>query len=202
MKKTIIASAIAAVVAAPAAMADVSVSGSVQVEYNEDTMGTFNDIVFKSSDDLGNGMSASTKIHLVKDGGVDDLNSTTSKNADMSVTISGDFGSITAGRQEGFQEGVFDAFVGIAASHGGGLEGTYFDAGVAGFTRDEMLKYVSPSFNGLKVGVTTQDNGSDKTKDSEVMVSFSVAGLSVHAGGGSEGTNDFENVNAISFAEI
>ena len=195
MKKTIIASAIAAAVAAPVAFADVKVSGSVQVEYSEDTMNTYNDIVFSSSDDLGNGMTASTKMHLVKDGGVDDASGTSNKNADMSVTIAGDFGSVTVGRQEGFQEGVFDAFANVSAAHGGGLEGTYFDAGTAGFTRDEMIKYVSPSFNGLKVGVTAQDNGSDKTKDTEAMVSYSANGLTVNAGAGSEGANDFENVN-------
>jgi len=196
MKKTIIASAIAAVVAAPVAFADVKISGSVQVEYNEDTMGTFNDIVFTSSDDLGNGMTASTKMHLVKDGGKDDGSAADgSGNADMTVTIAGDFGSVTVGRQEGFQEGVFDAFASVSAAHGGGLEGTYFDAGVTGFTRDEMIKYVSPSFNGLKVGVTAQDNGSDKTKDTEAMVSYSINGLTVNAGAGSEGANDFENVN-------
>jgi predicted porin len=95
MKKTIIAASIAAVVAAPAAFADVSISGNVMAEFVEDQMFTNNDLVFKSSEDLGNGMKASAKYHLFHDDG----NSST---ADFSVTLSGDFGAFSMGRQEGF----------------------------------------------------------------------------------------------------
>lgn len=187
MKKTIIAASIAAIVAAPAAFADVSISGNVMAEFVEDQMFTNNDLVFKSSEDLGNGMKASAKYHLFHDDG----NSST---ADFSVTLSGDFGAISMGRQEGFDEGVFAAFSNIDAAHDADLEG-YFDNGVANHTRDERIKYVSPSFNGLKVGVTAQDNGTDKFEDTEWMVSYSANGLSVAAGQSSEGIVDTTNFN-------
>jgi len=194
MKKTIIAASIAAVAAAPVAFADVSISGYISAEFVEDEMLTNNDIVFKASEDLGNGMKASAKYHMFTDstaGG----GTTSGNTADMSITLSGDFGSLTAGRSEGFDEGVFAAFVNIDAAHDADLEGN-FDGGTAVQTRDERLKYVSPSFNGLKVGVTTQDNGTSKFEDKEYMVSYSANGLTVMAGRSDEGTNETTNIAA------
>jgi len=194
MKKTIIASAIAAVVAAPAAFAEVSISGYASAEFVEDTMFVNNDIVFKASEDLGNGMKATAKYHQFTDTNAAGTGADEAM-ADMSITLSGDFGSLTAGRSEGFDEGVFAAFVNIDASHDLDLEGN-FDGGTAVQTRDERLKYVSPSFNGLKVGVTTQDNGNSKFEDKEYMVSYSANGLMVMAGRSDEGTNETTNIAA------
>jgi len=194
MKKTIIASAIAAVVAAPAAFAEVSISGYASAEFVEDTMFVNNDIVFQASEDLGNGMKATAKYHQFTDTNAAGTGADEAM-ADMSITLSGDFGSLTAGRSEGFDEGVFAAFVNIDASHDLDLEGN-FDGGQAVQTRDERLKYVSPSFNGLKVGVTTQDNGTSKFEDKEYMVSYSANGLMVMAGRSDEGTNETTNIAA------
>jgi len=194
MKKTIIAASIAAAVAAPAAFADVSISGYASAEFVEDTMFVNNDIVFKASEDLGNGMKATAKYHQFTDTNAAGTGADEAM-ADMSITLSGDFGSLTAGRSEGFDEGVFAAFVNIDASHDLDLEGN-FDGGTAVQTRDERLKYVSPSFNGLKVGVTTQDNGTSKFEDKEYMVSYSANGLMVMAGRSDEGTNETTNIAA------
>jgi len=194
MKKTIIASAIAAVVAAPAAFAEVSISGYASAEFVEDTMFVNNDIVFKASEDLGNGMKATAKYHQFTDTNAAGTGADEAM-ADMSITLSGDFGSLTAGRSEGFDEGVFAAFVNIDASHDLDLEGN-FDGGTAVQTRDERLKYVSPSFNGLKFGVTTQDNGDSKFEDKEYMVSYSANGLMVMAGRSDEVNNETTNIAA------
>jgi len=196
MKKTIIAASIAAVAAAPAAFADVSISGYASAEFVEDRMFVNNDIVFQASEDLGNGMKATAKYHQFTDtAGTVAAETANEASADMSITLSGDFGSLTAGRSEGFDEGVFAAFVNIDASHDLDLEGN-FDGGQAVQTRDERLKYVSPSFNGLKVGVTTQDNGTSKFEDKEYMVSYSANGLMVMAGRSDEGTNETTNIAA------
>ena len=212
MKKTIIAASIAAVAAAPAAFADVSISGYASAEFAEDQMQVNNDIVFKASEDLGNGMKATAKYHMFTDtnhgtgtvgaGGAtnvqvgDDVaGSDNSKTADLSITLSGDFGSLTAGRSEGFDEGVFAAFVNIDAAHDADLEG-YFDGAAEVQKRDERLKYVSPSFNGVKIGITTQDNGANKFEDKEYMVSYSANGLMVMAGKSEEGTNETTNIAA------
>ena len=199
MKKTIIAASIAAVAAAPAAFADVSISGYASAEFAEDQMQVNNDIVFKASEDLGNGMKATAKYHMFTDtnatSGTVTQGTDNSATADMSITLSGDFGSLTAGRSEGFDEGVFAAFVNIDASHDADLEGN-FDGGTEVQTRDERLKYVSPSFNGLKVGVTTQDNGTSKFEDKEYMASYSANGLTVMAGRSDEGTTETTNIAA------
>jgi predicted porin len=196
MKKTIIAASIAAVAAAPAAFAEVSISGYASAEYVEDAMRVNNDLIFSASEDLGNGMKASAKYHVFTDTNHADNGATVDDGkADMTITLSGNFGSLTAGRSEGFDEGVFAAFVNIDASHDADLEGN-FDGGTQVQTRDERLKYVSPSFNGLKVGVTTQDNGTSKFEDKEYMVSYSANGLTVMAGRSDEGTTEATNIAA------
>ena len=78
MKKTLIAAAVAAVAAAPA-MADVSISGQVQVKLTdtENATGDWapaydNSLNFKATEDLGNGMTAFAQLSI----DVDDLNHT------------------------------------------------------------------------------------------------------------------------------
>lgn len=73
MKKTLIASAVAAVVAAPAAFADVTIKGQINQEFYDagaDTQSDLNsDIVFSGKEDLGNGLTANWKIHTFLDNG-------------------------------------------------------------------------------------------------------------------------------------
>ena len=68
MKKTIIASAVAATFAAPVAFADVTISGQINQEFISTGSADLNsgnntDLVFSGSEDLGNGMKAFWKIH-------------------------------------------------------------------------------------------------------------------------------------------
>jgi hypothetical protein len=166
MKKTIIASAIAAAVAAPAAFADVSISGQINQEFvTTDEATNVNglkhdqnvDIVFKASEDLGNGMKAFATIAWVTDN-----NTTTSANtnaqtasaasftaADQIVGISGSFGTIMTGKFEDFTEGKVaaafanDAVDALSVEDGRGETGRT-EGGIA---------YVSPDFNGIHFGV-------------------------------------------------
>jgi predicted porin len=108
MKKTIIAAAIAAVAAAPAAMADVSIYGMAHMDLSDDTL---NDrasrIGFKGTEDLGNGMTASFTYETQVDfqnafgASTDDAGtkaSTAFKNGRHAhVSVGGDFGTVTAG---------------------------------------------------------------------------------------------------------
>jgi len=116
MKKTIIASAIAAAVAAPAAFADVSVYGKAHVALNnQKKSGVDTDVVesnasrigFKASEDLGNGMKAFAQVELqlnaLDDGNTSATNTTAATSAlanarDSFVGISGDFGKVMVGR--------------------------------------------------------------------------------------------------------
>jgi hypothetical protein len=194
MKKTIIAASIAAVVAAPAAFADLKISGNVIAEYvttdGASDLMTNNDINLTAKEDLGNGLTATAKLNNAYDDG-------TQGSGDMSVSLSGDFGAVTLGRIEGFQEGAFDAFVNVDAAHDGDIEGFISEAG---FGRSERAMYVSPSFNGLQLGVTMQDNGDDiDGASTEVMATYSNAGLKVMAGiSDVDGGNEYQNV-AVSY---
>jgi len=154
MKKTIIAASVAALVAAPAAFADVKIGGNVIQEFvtDSDDTGTSEDglvsaaavdLVFSVSEDLGNGMSAFAKIHTLRDNGG-------SGNADQVVGIKGDFGTIVAGRMEDFSEGKVAAMAAVDSSDKLSIEPNgYHQTGRA----EGGLAYVSPSFNGLTFGI-------------------------------------------------
>jgi len=181
MKKTLVAASIAALVAAPAAFADVKISGNVIQEFvsdgddtgtNEDGLDSAAavDLVFSVSEDLGNGMTAFAKIHNLSDNG-------TGSQADQVVGIKGDFGTIVAGRMEDFSEGKVAAMAANDASDTLSIEpnGAYDTARSEG-----GMAYVSPSFNGLTVGIAgyaldnAAGNGRNGNLDgTDIMVEYS-----------------------------
>ena len=149
MKKTLIAAAVASVAAAPVAMADVSISGTVSQAFvwtgsstaadDEMTGDSDNGLNFKASEDLGNGMTAFAQISLDTDGD-------TTK--DEKVGLSGSFGTVVVGRMEDFSQSKILDMVDIFGN-GGGVELGDQNAG----RQDSGMAYVSPSFNGLTIGV-------------------------------------------------
>ena len=155
MKKTLVAAAVAAVVAAPAvSFADVKIGGNVIQEFvsDGDETGVSEDgleskaavdLVFSVSEDLGNGMSAFAKIHTLRDNGG-------SGNADQVVGLKGDFGTIVVGRMEDFSEGKVAAMAATDSSDALSIEpnGAYNTGRAEG-----GMAYISPSFNGLTFGV-------------------------------------------------
>jgi predicted porin len=209
MKKTIIAAAVAAAVSAPAAFADVKVSGMVAFETQDNdavTTGqealTYTDLVFSGSEDLGNGMKASFKYHLYNDQAV--TGGSGDAVADTTVGLSGDFGSIRAGRFELANMAMFEGYVNVANTNTHNLEDSLGDTG--GRDNGAGIEYVSPSFNGLTVKLGTQmtakqaDDSTASTKDldiTDVTVMYSNGPLSVAAGqyNYADATNDMEVTN-------
>jgi len=190
MKKTIIAAAVAASFVAPVAMAEVSISGMVNPEFidQDGTTGwaasSINtDLVFKASEDLGNGMKATAKLHRFTDTTNQAIDTTSAGNtADMSITVSADFGSVVVGRFEPASEGVMDAFMNIDASHDLDLED---NTNAIGRTNNG-LAYHSPSMNGFKVGLGNfagagSTNSSDFAGAQEIFVQYSNGPLTVMA---------------------
>ena len=188
MKKTIIASAIAAVVAAPAAFADVSISGQINQEFidagNDLNSDLNSDITFKGSEDLGNGMKASFKIGLYLDDGAYAGATGTGAaqtTADQFISLSGDFGAVTVGRFEPMNESKGVSIANIDHSDALDLESTLGNGGRA----EGGFKYVSPSFNGLKVTLEgqakTETAGTDDFDTTSVGVEYSNGGLYVIA---------------------
>lgn len=202
MKKTIIASAIAAAVAAPAAFADVSISGMVNPEFSDAdaatgmASSTNTDLVIKGSEDLGNGMKASFKHHTFNDDGGNSV-------ADTSVTIAGDFGTISTGRMETINMATFHSKADNDASHDINMEDNNGQQ-----SRLNMVKYSSPSMNGLKfhvgLGVGVGDaagadatDGSDDADTQEFALTYSNGGLSagIATTTQEDGANDEEVMN-------
>ena len=183
MKKTILAASVAALVAAPAAFADVKIGGNVIQEFISDdatgnsenglTSAAAVDLVFSVSEDLGNGMSAFAKIHTLRDNGG-------SGNADQVVGIKGDFGTVVAGRMESFTEGKVSAMAANDASDTLSIETNRgFKTGRA----EGALAYVSPSFNGFTFGVAgfaMNNTGSDA---STTTGTISMAASSINVSG-------------------
>jgi len=203
MKKTIIASAIAAVVAAPAAFADVTISGNVNMEIldQDATTGwdnsTNTDLVFKASEDLGNGMKAGIKYHLFNDDGGNSV-------ADTSVNLSGDFGSINAGRQESVNMAYFHGFAAGDAAHDMTLEDTN---GMQG--RLNAVAYTTPSMNGFSVtavagigaGMANSGTDTDNVDATEIVAKYSNGPLTVAVGqtkhkGGTAADEEVTNIAA------
>jgi len=191
MKKTIIASAVAAAVAAPAAFADVKISGMVNPEFSDSNASTGydasvnTDLVISGSEDLGNGLKASFKYHLFHDDGASTTASTTStvitsitaatsmdtvlnsasvsnKVADLSVALSGDFGAVKLGRFETHNMAYFHGKADLDPSHDITLEDTNGTQ-----SRDNGGIEYTGNFNGVTV----------------------VAGMHVDAGDGNSGTD-------------
>ena len=148
-KKTLIAMAVASVVAAPIASADVKISGVVEQTFTDtenDANGmdtdTFNMLNVSASEDLGNGMSAFAKYNMLTKTG----RSVDETNGDMVVGISGGFGTIVAGTMEDFTEGKLASMMSMEGTTANELSGN------AGRTQGG-LAYVSPTMNGLHFGI-------------------------------------------------
>jgi len=155
MKKTMIAMAVAGVIAAPMASADVSVSGVVEQTFldneNTTTKGwesqTDSSVTFKAAEDLGNGMTAFAQITLDTDGDTSGNKGNMSGSVggkDSKVGISGDFGTVVVGRMEDFTESKLAATMSLYGPAGIELAGNAARSNGA-------IAYVSPTVNGFHV---------------------------------------------------
>jgi len=204
MKKTIIAASIAALVAAPAAFADVTISGQINQEFtNDDGTGDMEanlnaDIVVSGSEDLGNGMKATYKIGMILDDNEanamqeadSDGSSATASvvPTDRTIGLSGDFGSVTVGTFEPYLEGAVAAMEANDASDAVSIE-----SNLGNQTRAEGgMRYVSPSMNGFSFGVegfAHDASAGDDFDTSAVFAQYSNGGLTVRVVS-EDGTDD------------
>jgi hypothetical protein len=199
MKKTILAASIAALVAAPAAFADVKISGQINQEFKDAggdmTSGNNTDVVISGSEDLGNGMKASFTIHRYFDD-IGDNTGGEDRSADNKIGLSGDFGSITVGRFEPYTVSQITSMMNIDASEDLDLE-------VApGQGRTEGgFRYVSPNMNGLNVGVEGfADGGStgDDFATTTIFAQYSNGPLMVRVAQESDGQGTSADIDVTS----
>jgi predicted porin len=165
MKKTLIAAGIAAVVAAPAAFADVSISGQVKYTMTDNDTKEWdpsfdNALTFKASEDLGNGLTAFATMAIEMDGSSKNADGDLS-NKDAIVGIKGSFGTVMAGRMETLTEGKIMSKMDDGS--GGNVE---VSSNASSSTRYQAVAYVSPTINGFHAavaGVQGVDGNGDST---------------------------------------
>jgi hypothetical protein len=183
MKKTLIAAAVAAVVAAPA-YAEVKIGGAVEFQQikvdgagwdgSED-----NFIKFSSSEDLGNGMTAFADITMT-------ANSTTAGTKDTKIGVKGGFGTVMFGRFEDFSEGVVMSQFTLEGdgSAGGGAVETGADGEIMADRADNGVAYVSPTVNGFHFavgGFTGVNSGSAAFDATDILLAYDNGPLSIKA---------------------
>ena len=173
MKKLI---ALAVAAASMPAMAAVSVSGSYNVEYVDDSttkeVQSYDvDVAVSASAEMDNGMTISASLEA------DDTDD------DGSVTISGAFGSIAMGDVAGALDAVDGAAIGTAR-----------DDLSAGAGTDASVTYTLPTIaEGLtvKASWSAEDGGNGATADaSSVAAKYSMSGVTFHVGSESQDTAD------------
>jgi len=196
MKKTMIAMAVAGVVAAPMASADVAVSG--QLKYTLGTTENGNDlspttdnaVSFNTSEDLGNGLTAFGSLTIDSDAGSSAANG---MEKDAKLGIKGDFGTVVMGRMEYLTEGVMSAMMDDgASSHSAG---TQLETALTAFGRDMAVAYVSPTYSGIHVALAGS-NAADTNSftNSDILIAYDNGPLSLKASRASvdDATEDYK----------
>jgi len=213
MKKTMIAMAVAGVIAAPMASAEVSISGKIEQfvtatdapsvdTSDEATMGTDAWINFSASEDLGNGMTAFAAAKLDLDI-LEDDGTSGQQLQDSKVGISGEFGTVVLGRMEDFSESKVLSMVDV-------LAGTTVELGGQNAGRNSGgVAYVSPTINGITIGVAgyivddaTAGGNIDDIDSTDVAIMYSNGPLAVNYAveqtfENTVGQNDDEKISSL-----
>lgn len=168
MKKQMIALAVAAATGGAFAQSSVTISGSVATAYEQYASGgdaeltgfdaSANSVTFSGVEDLGGGLMASFTLNkrfdLATGGG---YNSREFENS--FITLSGGFGSVSAGRHQAISVASYDIFGGLGISvwspAGKGNAGDYGYNNVAGSRYDDAISYTTPNFSGFSATVVT-----------------------------------------------
>jgi len=169
-KKTVIAAALAATTGV--AMADVSVSGRVEQGFSDEDNAatgyssfTDNQLNFKATEDLGNGMTAFAQISYKQ-----------ATRLDEKVGLKGGFGTVVVGRMEDFTEGVMAASMSTMGTNEGELGGN-------ANRNDGAVAYISPTVGGFHVGVAGYAGLSSADSDNfdgvDIMAAYTNGPLTV-----------------------
>jgi predicted porin len=209
MKKTIVAAAIAAVVAAPAAMAELSVYGKAHIDYTSGDSDTgisenASRIGFNFSDDLGNGMKSFGKFEFgthAMDGtngtatlpaaeavGADDVSLSTNSaylfNRDAYVGLSGDFGKVMFGRMGAPTKGALygTGNVQLADSIVDFADGFQSKSSSSGYGRISNVAAYAGSFSGVNVVLAKAGaEGTDNMDSTAYGVDTTIGGVKLAA---------------------
>ncbi|RMG36448.1 MAG: porin, partial [Gammaproteobacteria bacterium] len=208
MNKKLIAAAIAAVVAAPAAVAaDTTLYGKAHVDIrstdglvggatngdNYSVNSNASRLGIKGSEDLGNGLKAIFKYEMEYDiDGDDPLNVPISGARNAYVGLSGGFGTVLAGRHDtpakvafyaSGTELVGDSVVDMnSIAQGVGAPKTFTE-----FRADNAIAYITPNFSGFTAAVAVvpgEKNGTNNTLQAANGLADAYSVGVLYAGGG------------------
>ena len=203
MKKTLIAMAVAGVVAAPMASADVAVSGQIKytlknTENGNDLEPSYdNSITFKTSEDLGNGLNAFGQITLDTDSDIADGSETgITQNKDQKIGMSSEYGTLVMGRMEFLTEGVVSAMMDDGL--GSHAVDSQLETALTAFGRANAVAYVSPTYSGFHVGLAGS-NAADTNSftNSDILIAYDNGPLSLKASRASFDADDDYKVNTF-----
>jgi len=209
MRKLLLTSTalVAATSIANYAAADVSVSGGFEWGYTSqaadittndgDSFRTDNEVVISFTSKTDSGLTITGRYDM-------DADATSATTDESSLSISGGFGKIVLGQDDG----AADAF-GINEGDLIGEEGAYAvasnsiltNAGESGTGDTNKVSYFTPAMGGFKAGFTTQDSGTSATTDrTEIGASYTMpmdGGKLVveYNQGTTDGTNDTDHTN-------
>lgn len=167
MKKTLVTLTALVTTGAAFAQSTVTISGSVATAYEQYAKGgdaelsgfdaSANSVTFSGVEDLGGGLKASFTLNkrfdLTTGGG---YNSREFENS--FITLSGGFGSVSAGRHQAISVASYDIFTGLGLSSWNPVVGTandYAYNNVSGSRYDKAISYTTPNFSGFSATVVT-----------------------------------------------
>ena len=196
MQKKLIAVAIAGALAAPAAIADVAVSGSIRtgVEYTGSewrVSDNFSRLRFKSSSDLGNGQSAYMNYEFRVHSDTGHINGTGPTQRLSYVGIKGDWGSLSLGSQWSTLFNTVGTFIDKSNRFGG--VGYWGNGGGQYRMIDSVAFTTQAGPVWLMADAQMNDGGSDLDR-ATIGGTFAIGGASIGAAWQDNGSADFTGV--------
>ena len=203
MHKKLIAAAVAGALAAPVAVADVAVSGSIRTGVLYDgtewsVADNFSRLRFKASSDLGNGQSAFMNYEFRVNSAQGSIVTGNTQRLTY-VGIKGDWGQLSLGSQWSTLFNTVGTFI-DSSNRYGGLG--YYTSGGQGRMADSV--YLATQLGGLSVSGDLQMNpGGDDLDRFTVGGLMAIGGLSLGAAYQDNGDNDFTGIaGAIQLAGV
>ena len=204
MQKKLIAAAVAGALAAPVAVAEVAVSGSIRtgVEYTGSEWVVADNgsrLRFKASSDLGNGQSAFMNYEFRVNSAQGSIVTGNTQRLSY-VGIKGDWGQLSMGSQWSTLFNTVGTFIDPSNRYGGV---GYWGNGGGQYRMKESV-YLSTQLGGLSVSGDMQMNpGGDDLDRFTVGGLMSIGGLSLGAAYQDNGDNDFTGIaGAINLAGV
>ncbi|MDP6392138.1 MAG: porin [Arenicellales bacterium] len=196
MNKKLLAVAVAATLAAPVALADVSTSGSIRVGVEGKSAGwsVFNGgsrLRFKASEDLGNGQTAFTTYEFGVDADKGRIgNEGKETNRITLVGLKGDWGSISLGSQWSATFSAVGTYACIHSKYGcSGYQGKYRIA-------DSVVFATTAGPLWIIADAQMDESTTDNIDNASIGGKMSLGGVSLGAAYREDGANDYTGIGA------